>query len=54
MSPEQINEAGFNYLMSLCSLTVTPHASTLPANHRSISFLNQDQESRELASPVLT
>jgi hypothetical protein len=42
MSPKQINKAGFNYSMSPCSLTVTPHASTLPANHRSISFLNQD------------
>ena len=52
MSPEQINEAGFNYSMFPCSPTVTdqaqyPYASTLPANHQSIS-------GRVLASPVLT
>jgi hypothetical protein len=50
MSPEQINEAGFNYSMFPCSPTVMnqaqyPYASTLPANH---------QQSRTLASPVLT
>ena len=47
MSPEQINEAGFNYSMSLCSPTVTNQAQYLFA-------LSQDQESRALASPVLT
>ena len=54
MSPEQINEAGFNYPMSLCSQIVT-YASTLPANHQSISFLSQDQErTPAMASPVFT
>ena len=53
MTTEQINEAGFNYPMSPCSPTVT-QASTSPANHQSISFLSQDQESRAMASPVFT
>ena len=53
MTTKQINEAGFNYLMSPCSPTVT-QASTLPANHQLISFLSQDQESRAMASPVFT
>src|SRR5256885_13240315 len=39
--------------MSPCSPTVT-QASTSPANHQSISFLSQDQESRAMASPVFT
>jgi hypothetical protein len=54
MSPEQINKAGFNYSLSLCSLTVTPYASTLLTNHQLISFLSQDQESCTMALPVLT
>ena len=55
MTTEQINEAGFNYPMSPCSPIVTQaYASTSPANHQSISFLSQDQESQAMASPVFT